>query len=432
LGQGFSLIGWSTSNDFGQSWTYRGQIAPPNGWSEFGADPSVAVDPSNPSTVYAVALAISDQRWANIPGATPAVSPIYPIPFVDSFCVATSFDAGQTFPAENVHCRQVSDLSTPATTDRTAAVVDGLGRIWVAVADVPSEDANTGVLRLFHSELGSPGTFTEVAPLPDGPYCRHQILRRDFDGNVWLGAMGHTITDATEHLYLVKYDILTNLMSVPSVIPDLGCGRTVQLVQDVFINSSLPDVRTAHSYDFDFGLNEPSLTGGGGGQPVLRYVWVQARGDGRQFVEVAEYPWNTTTKTITPTCHISTTSSTSGDTGNQFQPSINFTDRAGSPTWWIVYLTSAGVLDPTAPQLKPEAGLVTTTSNPAPQLTLRTELAPPNWTACPHGGYWGDYFSLVQLIDTSNTWWSVSSFSDSRPPPACNGTTPAHVAASRW
>ena len=79
------------------------------------------------------------------------------------------------------------------------------------------------------------------------------------------------------------------------------------------------------------------------------------------------------------------------------------------------------------------------TSGTLPLLAFPTDLTPTSWYACPRtgGGYWGDYFGVTQVQDTTGAAWSVSAFSDSRPAPACEAQTtylarPLHVASSRW
>jgi len=434
--RGYSILGWSTSFNYGQAWEYRGQVSPPPGWAMIGADPSVSVDPVSTNIVYATSLGVSDAAWATI-STDNLTTTTYPLTVADSFCVATSIDAGQTFPTDNVHCRVVSDIPTANhTVDRTAAAIDGFGRVWVAVADVPGDLASSGVIRLFHNEPASPGNFIEVpVPLVSGSnVVRHQVLRSDAHGNIWLAAMGlsNNLPTSAEHgLHIFKFDIIANTFT-KTVAPDAGCGRIVSLGQQVNYNSTHA-VRNAHSYDFDFGLSEPPPFGGGG-KEVVRFVWELTANDGtgRQYVEVAEADAE-----FTGTCRVDQSlGSTIADSGNQFMPSINYTNRDGSPNWWIVYLTNAGVVDTTGPFAKPEADQVTTTSHVAPQITLRTELVPADWSVCTdfaHDNYWGDYFGLAQFKDVTNRWWGISAFSDSRPGPgACVGDRPQHVAASRW
>ncbi len=370
---------------------------------------------------------MSDGAWATI-SADNQTTTTYPVPLSDSFCVAKSIDAGVTFPTANVRCRVVADIIGGHGVDRTSLVVDGLGRVWVAVADTIGNNADTGVVRLYREGSStSGGGFVEVPPPVTG--VRQQVLRSDLDGNIWLAMLGRPGVPQVG-LSAIKYDVYADAFGAVMFTPDSACGRQVRLAQDVLIGGPT-SIRNAHSYDFDFGYSEPNSLGAGGGKRVLRFAWELSRTTGSQYVEVAEVNAD-----FSGTCRVNMNiGSTAFDAGSQFMPAISYAFRtnSGTPGWWVTYLTSAGVLDNTLPEVHPEAVQPTTASHAQPQLTLITQLAPADWSACPSSDYWGDYFGLAQLRDPNGHWWSIAAFTDSRPgPSACANGRPQHVAASRW
>lgn len=126
-------------------------------------------------------------------------------------------------------------------------------------------------------------------------------------------------------------------------------------------------------------------------------------------------------------------------------PSLSFRVRsvtatgAPDPQWWVVYYTDEHSPDPTQPFIEPQAErmFLGETCMPAchPLFQFETALAPPNWYACPESDhYWGDYFDVTQVRDSSGNWWAVSAFTSSVGAPPCTTATSyiQHVAASKW
>jgi hypothetical protein len=441
--KGWSALGYSTSVDIGASWDYRGEILAPGngneGWPAIGADPSAATDPSS-GDIYVVVLAVSDAAWNTV--AVNNESPVFPVTLSDSFCVAASHDGGQTFP--EIGCKRFAlgpmGTANPGGADRTAITVDGFGRIWVAVANIPpgTTNANLGRQRVFHTPSSSVLNGWIEAPPPQAT-VRSQILRHDPEGNVWFGSLetpGSGPPGSVDPgVWMQKFDIQANGWLAPKNV-SASCGLTISNDQYIPLNPNAMTtftLRNAHVFDFDVGLAEP-MNPTAPPHEVMRIGFQLKRDDDRRFVQVAEYD----SSLATPCRTNQVTSSTFQDAGSQFMPSMNFQMRDTDPNWQLVYLNTQNVIDSTGPYVYPTAVKPSTFGQMQqfPVLTLPNDLAPPNWSECTDGAhdfYWGDYFGLTQIKDYQNLWWGVSAFTSSRPnPAACMGAFPQHVASNRW
>ena len=407
--KGVSLLGWGNSVDSGQTWAYMGKIRPPTGWSTIMGDPSAATDPNTPSTTYLAELGVSDTSWNSASDGSLTMT-TYPATLVDSVCVGESDDGGQTYPS--VGCVQVN--SSSGSVDRTALTVDGSGRVWFATSDTTS---NPFHVRVYRSKgVGVLSGFDEVTP--DSAGSVEPRLVTDNNGDIWLGAIFSFSGIGVQRFKQAAsgWDDFVNVTGTCN-IPLSAQDSPIPIGASGFL-------RNAHTYDFVVGLDEAQ-------QFVLRGVFQVPRDDSRRFIQAAEV--NTTG------CSASSEFSTSGDAGQQFQPSLSYQNRDGTPTWWIQYLTTSGVPDPTQNYVHPEAGRLTRAFGSL-LIVQRTELTPNTWYPCPISSenYWGDYTGLSQVRDTAGTWWTVGAYSDSSPAPPCNTSStgsisgPIHVSASRW
>jgi hypothetical protein len=184
---GASFLGWATSTD-GEKWQYRGKIRPQRpkpaqgeeGWALVTFDPTIGLDETDPDFLYVVQLGVSQATFHEYTftnsdglgevGALPA----------DGFCVARSRDGGKTLGREIdfatgtatepgfASCHRVTDKFDPFLhdkphIDKTAATVDWLGRLWVAIEDRGSQSTFNRI-RVFHNVDARDGwdTFVEV------------------------------------------------------------------------------------------------------------------------------------------------------------------------------------------------------------------------------------------------------------------------------
>ncbi len=445
--RGWTELGWSTSADSGVTWDYRGQVSPflvnggtnNSGASALTGDPSAAVDPHTTSVVYLASMGVSDQAWNQASGGTNTIvfgangisvngfTATSPIELSDSLCVAKSSDGGISFTSAG--CIR---LGATGVADRTSLTVDGNGFIWASSIRTPpgGNKASFGKVAVFRSVLPSdPTAFVEMPPPVANVY--DPVLRRDLEGNVWIGAQGVPSADGDGSVWLQEFDIKKS-MWVNFRDVALNCGKKVD--RDTFPRFGFSAMRNAHPYDFDFGLDD-AATVGGVGTEVMRIAFEQTDPENttRHLIQVAQYPLNLSACSTSATTGPSSISTTFGELGTQFMPSLNYAKRGVEPYWSLVYLTTAQVKDEFDQYIYPAGGRVVRNSNSQfPREIGFTPLAPTDWYACLDGGYWGDYFGVTQVRDLNGSWWNVSAFTSSRPAPPCVGPGPQHVAASRW
>jgi hypothetical protein len=411
LTRGVSLMGWSTSVDLGNTWTYQGKIQPPKGWSALWGDPTITTDPAQSNVIYYSVLGISDAAWNAVYGNVDTITGSPGADAADSFCVARSQDTGMTFP--DITC--VAWAKRPQQADRTALAVDGQGRVWVASNITDGLSAFSSVV--FHSNE-SWNDFTQ-APAPPRPGQGEPWLVRDSNGEIWFNAR-ESAGVGTQHWN----DAQGNWDQSFDVAGQ--CGLTLAPRDPVI---GVQGLRNAHSYSIWFGLNEA-------GNFVVRAALTLLRDDQRQYLQVIEIDQNNSGVCIAPDNW-----STAGKGGQQFEPSFSYENRDGLPWWQLVYLSTEGVPDPTQPYVHP-VGVrplaLPLNNGPLYLFTFETNLAPLNWFACTRtDDYWGDYFGVTQVKDTNMIWSSVAGFSDSTPAPKCQAQTsylsrPLHVSSSRW
>lgn len=410
-----SLMGWSLSADTGGSWEYKGKIMPPKGWSAIWGDPSVATDPASSSVIYYAQIAVSDAAWQAAYGTTNTTSGSPGADAADGFCIARSTDGGASFP--DVSCK--SWARRPQQADRTALIVDGRGRVWVAQNITQNNAAIDSVV--FHSNA-TWNDFT-MAPHPPRAGDSEPWLVRDSRGDIWFSAREGTGV-GLQHWNGAAWDEAFDVagqcrLTLPARDPLLGTGQALRL---------------AHSYSLEIGPNESGVFS-------VRAVVAQRRTDQRQFLQAIEINSNNPGRCIVPS-----TWSTIDDDGQQFEPSLSFQSRAGQPWWQLVYLSTARVPNATQAYVHPEGVRVA-----APTfgntilffLEFPTDLTPTNWFACTRedpsapSQYWGDYVGVTQVQDANGAWLSIAGYSDSTPAPPCQAQTPylsrpTHVRSTTW
>ncbi|MBI3201934.1 MAG: hypothetical protein HYZ29_10355 [Myxococcales bacterium] len=196
---GASFLGWATSGD-GVTWSYRGKVRPQRanedkgeeGWALVTFDPTIGLDETDPDFFYVVQLGVSQATFDEFTFTDPnKLGEIAALP-ADGFCVARSRDGGKTLgrqinfttgtatEAGVASCRRVVPKFDPLLhykphIDKTAATVDWLGRLWVAIED-RGEDSTFNQIRVFHNVDARAGwdQFVEVpacSKAPTGAEC---------------------------------------------------------------------------------------------------------------------------------------------------------------------------------------------------------------------------------------------------------------------
>jgi hypothetical protein len=300
---GVSIMGYAYSGDAGGTWTYKGKLAPPTGWSALWGDPSMATDQAQKNVMYYVQMSVTNESWDAMTGGanTTTLSPGHDM--VDGFCIARSTDGGQTFP--EIRCRQVRPA--PHSVDRTAVTVGGDGRVYVALT--LRSDPNTVVGSTVLRSTTDWGTFEEL-PQPARLSLTEPWLVTDPDGFVWYGARRGTGL-AGETLSIQRW----NGMAWDSSF-DLATACSFTLARRDVRLAPFLEFRNAHSYSFDIGRDtgSPDIAP----RRSLRGVMQLARFDGSTYLQYVEL--------LLPSliCYKPRAWSTEGDPGQQFMPIMNF------------------------------------------------------------------------------------------------------------
>ena len=191
---GASFLGWATSSD-GVTWAYRGKVRPQRanpsageeGWALVTFDPTIGVDEADPDFFYVVQLGVSQATFDEFTLNDPdKLGDIAALP-ADGFCVARSRDGGKTLGRKIdfntgtatepgvATCRRVVPKFDPFLhikphIDKTAATVDWLGRLWVALED-RGGDSTFNRIRVFHNINAREGwdQFVEVPACSKAP-----------------------------------------------------------------------------------------------------------------------------------------------------------------------------------------------------------------------------------------------------------------------
>jgi len=423
-----SLMGWSTSSDGGLTWTYRGKVYPPPRWALIWGDPSMAVDPHSNNVVYFANLAVSNAVW-NDPTFVGRAKETTKSPgcFIDGFCVAKSTDAGLTFGTPN--CFHVDDpdpiCAIGPGSDRTAITVAGDGTIFLAtIALQPSSRITVWT--------APPGTLDFKLLTDGGLGDSEPRIVTDPNGDIWVGGTedldtGNDVLISHWNADLGAWDNQFRLAEACGIHDKVGTNNPGTIGTD-------QKIANGHTYDFAVGYNEAGVF-------ALRAVVQSILPNDLQYIRGAEI------NNVDPggPCHAAMDFSTLGDAGEQFQPSLQYTNRGGTDPqqWWTAFLSTAGVVDPTQNYVRPRSRrLIRAEANQTVfwAFTDPHDLAPPDWYACIQDPtdrqFWGDYFGLTQFND-SVRWWSISTFTTSRFAPPCKVQSewlgnPMHVASQRW
>ena len=427
--RGVSLMGWARSGDGGYTFTYKGKVSPPSGWSAIWGDPALAADSNNRSLVYYTQMGATDAAWNSVTGGADFTTESPGRMMVNGFCIARSTTGGDTFSVPTC----IQTFPGAATIDRTAVAVDKFGRVYVAAIDQPLAPSSTRI-RVWRS-TSSWNIFTEITPTAFNGQSE-PLLVTDNLGYVWLGSRGGT--DESGSALLQRYRLNSD---GGSGVWDSGIDLTD--LCKVSLGKRDPAVltgvrmRNAHSYNFAVGLNDEKAY-------AVRAVFQMQRPDGRQYVQVVERSAASPGACTLPLPALGqnySSWSTGDNAGYQFMPNIETHDQNGETRWWVTYLTNT--FSPSGDYTYPEASriVVGNLAGLTHYLAFPSPLAPISWHVCPRVNdvplYWGDYFASTQFRDLNGRWNLVSAFSDSRDAPPCGPSSdllarPLHVAGSSF
>jgi hypothetical protein len=267
MNSGASLMGWSYSDDDGNSWTYGGNVKPPKGWAAIWGDPAIGVSKKHSNVVFLSNLAIPDAKMP-AGGIDGAVNPGYPVAaYLGGACIAKSTDAGKTF--KHYQCVSntgavvdIADAIQGHFYDGGSIVASSTGEVFAAFVDVytsqidvyrsPDDD---GTFKLMDPPFAAylVGSHPRLRVGPDGSlYVAAQVSANDGTGNSYVyinrysgGAWGTAVRASRPTIYYYAVDLNTT------------------------VDGSELTIRVANSLSFDIGKSSPD------GHDAIRLLYVQ-------------------------------------------------------------------------------------------------------------------------------------------------------------
>lgn len=433
--RGLSLMGYSTSLDGGRTFEYRGKVRPPPGWSAIWGDPSVAVDPNQPSIVFMANLAMSDASWNN--GSSGADSLLDPQTYSDGVCVARSTDGGITFPEiacveRPIEAQGECHPGQSVCVDHTAVGVGGDGRLYLA-AQMFHQDGNKGsLIHLWRAPSREQwSALASADPQPPSAMDFEPTIVTAPNGDVWIAGVTR----------FAPHDVGVNQQhpgrddwgSSGYVLGNAGVTDSTGAIKE--------RVQTAPGTMFRIGRTFAIAVGERDGRPDIRLVYSAKRADGSFFLGAIHCAEDLADDR---TCIREPAWETAALPGQQFMPSMSV-GQASPDGFDLVFLTDDRV--PAAPRaIQVAAESLAWSAEAGASVARERRLTPADWPVCTrlsatdpgsnYNGYWGDYFGTAQGVDFAGVPFSVTAFSDSRQNGGCSHgarfATPLHVAAARW
>ena len=182
---GFSLFGWSYSEDGGATWIYGGKAPVPAGWAVVWGDPSATVSATNPAMVFATQLAKSSEA---MPTAETVTS-------TSGACIFRSLDGGKTFApfgcVANKDPTSGGQASLGHFYDGSSMTAAADGSIFAAYWDVTIN----GRFDVWRSPDGNSDFVRLPDPFPGHDVWQHPLLRAHrSDGSVYIAGYGKSAT----------------------------------------------------------------------------------------------------------------------------------------------------------------------------------------------------------------------------------------------
>ncbi|CAN5377787.1 hypothetical protein BH09MYX1_BH09MYX1_04070 [soil metagenome] len=334
---GASLAGWSTSDDDGGTWQYRGRVAPPPGWSVLWGDPAIVASRTNQNLVFISNLAVPTSKFpTSCPdGGTPCIDGAFTdsfgqSPYLGGACILRSTDSGRTFTSNASDCLHVSNHFY----DGGSLVGDNDGNIYAAFVDVVDDAVDVWRLR-----NGDP-TFVRLArPFNKFKMESHPRLRYDV---------------GTDRIYVMAQADSVPVPGVPGdftatvVLDWLEAGTWhggVRVTQNSLLYPSIsfstnladPFIRTGPQFSFDVG--DASVNH----DDDIRVAFTARRSDGRRYVGVSRCPRSPIDVTLTGSgkCVESAEWGTAYQPGQQWNPIVRSElGFIGVPPDWRLTFTS--------------------------------------------------------------------------------------------
>jgi len=261
--KGASLMGWSYSEDKGQTWSYGGKVGPPPNWSVLWGDPATTTSGASYAVVFISNLAIPDSKFP-VGGIDGYVTYGAKGSYIGGACIARSTDGGKTFA--NYQC--VSNKE--AVADDPDAVkghfYDGgsmastpSGEVFAAYIDISSS-----AIRVWRAPHHNAQFELIGNPFPGLVAATHPRLRASQDG--WLYAATTVIAQSGLLVFVNRYrngqwgkPVQASEWAVG--YPEVNLGTTVQ--------GNPLTIRTGPQFSFDIGAASE------GGNDAVRFLYTR-------------------------------------------------------------------------------------------------------------------------------------------------------------
>lgn len=182
--RGASLMGWSYSEDHGDTWRYGGRLSPPRGWAALWGDPALTTSRTSYSLVFLSNLAVPDAKFP-----ASGIDGLFGSDVLGGACIARSTDGGVRF--EHFQCLANTEPLKHRGDGPRGHFYDGgslasgpRGEIYASYVDV-----DTSQIDVWRSSDGNQPFARLPQPFPGYYVGSHPRIRVATDGTLYLMAV---------------------------------------------------------------------------------------------------------------------------------------------------------------------------------------------------------------------------------------------------
>jgi hypothetical protein len=246
--RGASLMGWSYSEDRGDTWRYGGRLSPPSGWAALWGDPAVTTSKTSYGLVFLSSLAVPDAKFpaSGIEGGFDSA-------VLGGACIARSTDGGVRF--EHFQCIANKDPVQGLSNATLGHFYDGgslaagpRGEIYTSYIDI-----DTKQIDVWRSPDGQKPFVRLPQAFPNYYVGSHPRLRVSTDGTLYLMAVVKMAAGNDSPYGLVGSRFRDGAWESPKLIlskvahyPSIDFGSSVQGARLI--------LRTGPQFSFDIGV----------------------------------------------------------------------------------------------------------------------------------------------------------------------------------
>ena len=387
---GASMMGWSYSEDGGQTWTYGGNVKPIKTFPILWGDPAIATSKTDYSVMFMSSLAVTKARFPASGVIDGGLGD-----YIGGACLAKSTNAGKTFAI--YQCVSNTDALPDSPDGPKGHFYDGgsvvgsnTGEIFAAWVDV-----DTNQIDVYRAPNAS-GTFKRIAaPFPGLSVGSHPRMRTGPDGSLYIAAqVGPSNNGAVFMNRLVNgaWGKPVQVSNASIYYPDIDFGTTVQGAELT--------LRAGNQFSFDVGAASED------GNDAVRLLYVRQDANTQQlFIAATACSADLANCTDVPGWGTKGDKGPGGSLIDFYNPEVAaWRGFIGlPPTWqasWAYHYGKTATVNVSRLTL----GYVNGTPLFIPVDIVKT--TPVCSDARTGGGYWGDYDSMIQVgfHNTSTVW----------------------------